>query len=395
MSRFDRSRRIRLLVVALVLRLAVVALGAEPALAQREGTLVFQAEVVRKGESVSGLKAEDFVVRDKGKPVPVIELLEIDGQAEFVPDAAYRRLYLLFDLEFSSPLFVVQATDVARELLTPDRLAATEVAIVAHEPGVGLRVEVDPTDDVTRLTEKLHTMRSEHERRLGSPRVASEPTIRVSGDDLIEARARGTESDKGIVQQAQGRILELLRSLKRLEPMTRTVPGSSRVVIFSPGFDSSVILGNQVTDGFDAARSAARSEAAATGNLTATGGATRYGGGLVEEALFETLSEYDRSGVPIDAVQIELVGESSTATRGARGANGLSIVTGRTGGRVLRGTRPELLEAIDAFHPAGHLYLLTIQPRGTESGRYRKLDVGLKNRVKGTKVLAPPGYYVP
>ena len=41
------------------------------------------------------------------------------------------------------------------------------------------------------------------------------------------------------------------------------------------------------------------------------------------------------------------------------------------------------------------IYLLTFQPRSGESGRYRKLDVRLKDRLEGVEVLAPPGYYVP
>jgi hypothetical protein len=327
------------------------------------------------------LTVEDFLVRDKGKEVPVMEVLEVGLEAN-------RQLLLLFDLEFSEPLFVMQATDVARQLVSPERLANTRVLIAAHEPGFGLRVELDLTDNRERLLKVLGTLHDKHQRRLGSSGPTAGPV--VNGDDLITSRVSNLESDKGIVQQEQGRILNLVRTLSRLELLARSVPGSTQVVIFSPGFDSSVILGNDRTRRFDAAWSAEQSEASAKGNLAAVAGAPRYGGGLVETALFETLSDYARSGVPIQGVKIEIEGDSRPAERGAQGPNGLTLMATRTDGEVYRGTRDELTEMTQALQPP-LFCLLTIQSRGAESGRYRKLDV----RLKGVEILAPPGYFGP
>ena len=71
--------------------------------------------------------------------------------------------------------------------------------------------EVAAMKDRDRLLEMLDIMRREHESRLGSSGASAGPLI--SGDDLITSRARDTESDKGIVQQEQGRILKLIRTL--------------------------------------------------------------------------------------------------------------------------------------------------------------------------------------
>jgi hypothetical protein len=379
------------------LRFVVASLAAEAVFAQRPGTVVVQVEVTRGGQPVEGLTVDDFVIRDKGKAVAVLDVTEVsyESAAEDLPDNAFRQLFLLFDLEFSSAYSTVQAIDLAKELLTPERLATTEVLIAAHEPTTGLRIEMNLTHDRDRLVEMLGVMRREHESRLASSGAGTDPVIRVSGDDLISARARHTESGKSVVQEEQGRILGLIRSLARLEPSTRLIPGSSKVVVFSGGFDSSVILGNQATDRFDAAWSAEQSEAAARGDVAATAGATRYGGGLVEEALFAMLDKYDRSGAPIHAVTVERTDELRSFDKGARGQNGLTIMSRRTGGEVLRGARDHLAEEIETLESTASIYLLTFQPRGGESGLYRKLDVRLKKGGKKATIAAPRGYYVP
>ena len=396
MVRIDTRTPVSLILALILLQIGSVAFGG-PLQAAGEGLDVpIQVEVRKDGQFLSGLTAADFVVRDKGKEVPVVDVLEVDLDAEgdALPEEAYRQLLLLFDLEFAHPLFVVQATDVARELINAERLANTRVLIAAHEPFMGLRVELDLTDDRERLLEVLDTLRDEHQRRLGSSSATAGPVI--GGDDLITSRARNLESEKGIVQQEQGRILELVRSLSRLEPSARAVPGSTQVVFFSPGFDSSVILGNDATQRFDAAWSGEQAEASARGDVSAVNDATRYGGGLVETALFEVLSDYARLAVPIQAVKIEIKGDSRPAERGARGLNGLTIMVERTGGQVFTGTRDQLSELTRGLRPPGSFYLLTFESRSIKSrGRYRKLVVRLKKSAKNVKILAPPGYYVP
>ena len=382
------------LMVSLVATACLMQLGAVAA-AGDGAEMTMQVEVSQDGRFVSGLTAEDFVVRDKGKEVQVVGVQEVDLEdgSEALPEEAYRQLILLFDLEFAEPLFVVQATDIAKELIRPERLANTRVLIAAHEPEVGLRIELDFTDHRERLLEMLDTLHDEHQRRLGSSSATAGPVI--TGDDLISSRASNLESEKGMVQMEQGRILELVRSLSRLEPRTRSVPGSTQVVVFSPGFDGSVILGNQNTQRLDAAWSAEQAEAATQGNFSAVGSSERYGGGLVETAFFEMLSEYARSGVPIQGVEIVFTGDSRPVLRGAQGPNGLILMAERTGGRVFRGTRDELSETAQSIQQPDGFYLLTFQTRSLDSGRYRKLQVRLKNRSKGVEILAPPGYYIP
>ena len=359
-------------------------------------TVAMQVEVSRGGVPMSGLSFEDFVVRDKGKELSVVDVLEVisDGGGIELPEEAYRQLLLLFDLEFPDPRFVVRATDFAKELLSPNRFATTRVLIAAHEPSSGLRIEVELTDDRDRLLEMLGILHDEHERRIASSVATSGPV--VTGDDLITSRARNNESDKGIVQREQGRILGLVQSLSRLEVLTRSVPGSTQVVLFSPGFDSSVILGNQATQQLDSQGSVEQAEASARGDFSAVNSASRYGGGLVETALFETLSDYARMGVPIHSVDIQQNGESRPVRMGAQGPNGLTIMAGRTGGQVFRGSGDLREEVSLALQPAGSIYLLTFQSRAIKSrGRYRRVDVRLKERTKDLKVTAPRGYFVP
>ena len=63
------------LVAALALQLAVAWPSAAAALAQRPGTVVVQVEVTREGQPVEALTADDFQIRDKGKAVPVLDVM--------------------------------------------------------------------------------------------------------------------------------------------------------------------------------------------------------------------------------------------------------------------------------------------------------------------------------
>jgi len=358
--------------------------------------IALRLEVQSDGEPLRGLTAESFRVRDKGREAPIADLIEVDLEMEGgrIPEAAGRLLLFLFDLELTEPVLVVRATDLAQELLSGSLLPSDRVVIATHEASSGLRVELNPTAERQEITEALDSLREEEARRVSGGSLAAGPL--VTGDDLVTSRARGTESAKGIVQTEQGRILGLVRSLSMLERLARFMPGNSQVVLFSEGFDSSVILGNQATQRLDQASLTAQSEASARGQVSAVNSAGRYGGGVVETAFFEMLSCYKRLGVPIQAIRLESAADIPGVERGARGPNGLVLMAEKTGGQMIPATGDAVRQMRDTLAPVGATYVLTFEPRFSKpEGRYRRVDVKLENPVGDTRLIFPPGYYEP
>jgi len=354
----------------------------EPSPERSAGMVAIQLEVSVDGQPLRGLTAEDFHVRDKGREALVVEAAEVD----------HRQLLFLFDLEFTTLEQTVRAVELALELVSESLPASDRVAIVTHAPSTGLGLLLAPTAERSKISAALGTLR---EQQQGRPSSSTTGPV-VSADDLITARARNLESEKGIVQREQGRILGLVRSLAKLDRVARSVPGGSQVILFSRGFDSSVVLGNVGTQRLDQAWSTEQSEAAARGELWSVGDASRYGGGFVETELFEVLANYSRLGVPIQAVRLQPEGDARRVERGAQGPNGLVLMAEKTGGQVFVDSGDRVAEMSKALTPQGSAYLLTFKPRGLKSaGRYRRLDVTLENPVEGASLIVPPGYYEP
>ncbi len=106
---------------------------------------------------------------------------------------------------------------------------------------------------------------------------------------------------------------------------------------------------------------------------------------MVETALFDMLAEYRRIGAPIQALRM---GEG--ARRGAQGPDGLRIMSQQSLGGLFR----DPADLARAMEPPEVLYLLTIEPRSARAeGRYRRLEVTLRDAPDGVSLLYRPGYY--
>src|SRR6185503_8044811 len=114
----------------LLFALAAAAAGQTPAAAPPAfsgATQVLSVEVpvqvVRDGEPVRGLAAEDFEVWEGRRKLPVtgFDVLDLSAgapvRAAAVPAAARRHFLLLFDLAFSEPAAVLRARRAAAGLL--------------------------------------------------------------------------------------------------------------------------------------------------------------------------------------------------------------------------------------------------------------------------------------
>lgn len=126
--------------------------------------VVLQLEVSRNGEPVGGLSADDFLVRQRGKSLEIVDVLEVaPGVAvENLPESAFRQVLFLFDLELTSTELSAQAAQLAEAFVSDSLRPTDRVAILTHDMDSGLEVVLEPTADravIARFLEGLGAAR--------------------------------------------------------------------------------------------------------------------------------------------------------------------------------------------------------------------------------------------
>lgn len=384
MPRFER------LLASLLTVVATAPLAAWPAAAQRPSATV-QVQVLHGGSPVRGLSAPSFTVREEGRKVPVVAIREIDlvSPGAAPPELAprdRRHLLLLYDLPALTEAALAEGSAAARELLSHAVLPADSVALAVHRGAGEVELRVAPTTDRRAVLDAVT--------ELGAA-SADDPPARaaagagplVTADSALAAADSGRETDLGIVQQRQAEIHALIRALARLVELSHAVSGHTAVVLFSRGFDSSAILGNPATRARDWAYLSDAAEAAAVGEPWRVNSTARFGGGMVENALFHTLDEYRRTGRAIHVIDL-----ADTPPRG-QGPEGLRLLAARTRGSFAD-TAAELTAAVaEALQRTAVSYLVTFEPRKPRRSGYRRLDIRISGTAQQPTVVHPRGYY--
>jgi Ca-activated chloride channel homolog len=129
-----------------------------PALAQESADVTFKsgvsnvrvdAQVVQDGQVITDLTAQDFVVREDGKPQPIVY---------FGHEKEQLSLLLLFDVSGSMRKYVEEVAAVARQSLrylrVKDRVAVMVFARDAH-------VRLDFTDDMPKVADEIREAASD------------------------------------------------------------------------------------------------------------------------------------------------------------------------------------------------------------------------------------------
>lgn len=172
--------------------------GSGAAHAQRFGEEISITEVeipvhvLRGGEPVQGLTAEDFEVYDEGERREIVGFRVIDltrieaapgepegepGEAPAVPEIEGRRILLLFDFLFSRPHFLERSLLGAREMVASQLHPADRVA-VAYFNGSGSTLLLGFTDDRHEIEAALGAIHAILDRR---PAEARERIARLDG----------------------------------------------------------------------------------------------------------------------------------------------------------------------------------------------------------------------
>ena len=362
--------------------LGVAALAGAAATAA--GVHQVHVRVIRDGQPVRGLGTADFEVRTRGKQAAVLGVEEVES--------APRRVLFLFDLSFSAQESVAVGRQAATAVV--DDLEPTDlVGVFLHDRASGLRTLLAPTADRDRVLAALDAL-PQASRPPGAVRDA---VARADGEDLASAVGSvSSNHSRSVVTVAQGQIHGLIKSLAGLARGTRDTADESHVVLFSEGFDSSLIHGHPGTRRVDGARAMEDSTASALGETWRVNGASRFAAGYVETALFEMLADFRRLGSAIHTVDLSGSAPDSGRQRGARGLSSLYLLADESGGERFRDPERFSEDFATALGPASPGYVLAFERRARERrGRHLPLDVRLSGPGRGVEVAHRPSVYSP
>jgi VWFA-related protein len=423
---------------------AILALAALPGLAAEktfsESTDVVAVEVpvqvLKDGEPVRGLKADDFEVYEGHRKLPVtgFEVLDLDaapaqpqeGWKAAQPIAARRHFLLLFDLGFSSPKAIGEARKAAEDLvkgLHPVDL----VAVATYSPSKGPQLLLGFTSDKAQIATALGMLgkpemfdRVPDPLRLvlssggfgggGGGGATNAPTGGGGGrgserrEAIAEAMAEGdtpfTSTLTGPLAQAeranrQRAVTAMTRGFADLAKAMSGLYGRKYVVLFSEGFDSSLFQGTANVD-----EQNEMAAASASGAIWGSDSERRYGSTKTSNDLEKMLEEFRRGDCVVQTVDIGGLRERGGAeSQWAGGRDSLFAIADGTGGELYENFNDLSAAMSQMLERTSVTYVLAFQPEGLKrDGSYHKLRVEVKNGAlggRGVRVVHRPGYYAP
>lgn len=368
------------------------------------------------GRAVRGLRAEDFAVQDDGRAAEVVFFRYVDttdaeqsAEELGVASAARRRFLLLFDKSFTDPGGLHRAQKAAADFVRM-RLAETDLAAVAtFDVRRGIRLVANFTEDRSLLVHAVAT--------LGVPQLSkiSDPLALAGNLAATDINLPAGEGDQPIPQALLDNVLDVLvrqmraaerqqyeshiatfgGSLQDLARGLRNVEGRKQLLLFSAGFDSRMLVGEEG----DARTSSSLS--LEQGRLWEVDGQARYGDSRLRQLMSDALRELTAADSVIHTVDVTGLGAGLTLDQipealqtGRRnpGREVLNLLAADSGGRLfadttdLTGALGEMLEMTSRY------YVLGIQPRDPRGpGEFHKLKVRVAR--KGIALSHRPGYY--
>ena len=418
--------------------------AAQPTFSGSADVLVVEVpvQVLKDGEPVRGLTAEDFEVY-AGKdrlPVTGFEMLDLEAPAPppsgkgwkaAQPVAARRHFLLLFDLAFSSPRSLAKGQEAALDLF--DNLHPSDlVAVAAYSPVRGPELLLGFTTDRRQARAALDALgKPEMVARTGDPLrlvlVTGNPFGTIDsaggagpgrggsggpGGNSAGAEARQEAISKALASAAfppflastqdlveradrNGRekaVTAMARAFEELAKTVGTLYGRKYVVFFSEGFDASVFSGTADVD--------AQLRQVTISNKGAVWGVDseiRFGNTKTASDLEAMLEEFRRADCVIQAVDTGGLREGAqSASQWAGGKDSLFLLADSTGGDFYENYN-DLSAAMDKMlRRTSVTYVLAVQPPNLpRDGAYHPIRVELKGAGRGSRVVHRPGFYAP
>ncbi|HET9229159.1 MAG TPA: VWA domain-containing protein [Thermoanaerobaculia bacterium] len=422
-----------------VLSLLAAALPVAAQFSETQDVVVVEVpvQVLRDGEPVRGLTAADFEVVEGKRRLPVtgFEVLDLAQASVEQPwkqpwaIAARRHFLLLFDLAFSSPAGLQRAQTAGRDMLA-DLHPSDLVAVAVYLPSEGPQLLMGFSTDRAQVARALDA--------LGKPqmfeRVADPLRLVLGGSSILSASEGGASNDisggggssGGGGERAEDRkagirgsmggeppflpgigvhieradraaheqaVTAMARSFEDLAKTMGSLYGRKYVVLFSEGFDSSILGGTANVD--DQLEMATMTSKGAS--VWAIDSSKRFGNTKTANDLEAMLEELRRADCVVQSVDVGGLREGAgPAAQWAGGKDSLFHLAESTGGELFENYNDLSAAMEQMLRRTSVTYVLAFQPEGLKrDGSYHDIKVSLKNAPRGTRVVHRPGYYAP
>ncbi|MBK5255994.1 MAG: VWA domain-containing protein [Vicinamibacteria bacterium] len=417
-------RSISLLAGVLLLGLATSrsATGQE----QKKPPLTFGSEVSivaipvfvtdKDGRSVSGLTAQDFEVEDGGKPAAIQGFLAIsgDGPAQSPTGTAggatllssRRQFVLLFDIALSRAIAVERSRVAARKFLEEEIRPGDLVAVVAAT-AQGMKMLLGLSPDRTQVIRAINSVGRGDVARNRDPLgilfdANLESSLVVSADaDSRDGQAQDSARAVALLLMRQQRqayaqqISQFLGGFQGLAQQLDAIRGRKNVILFSEGFDTTIITGAQGNEKGQA------TAAVISGNLAEVDSDTYFGSAGGQNALSGVFATMRGADVVVHAIDLgsagadtmDLSSQEGSAFNPTSGLDSLATFAFNTGGRFIKGTTDVGAALRDIADATKAYYVLAFSPTSADVGKARKLKIKVKQ--SGLKVNHRPTYLIP
>ncbi|MFP5287758.1 MAG: VWA domain-containing protein, partial [Thermoanaerobaculia bacterium] len=350
----------------------------------------------RKKQPLVGFEALDLASRPAAERKP----------AAPPPVAARRHFLMMFDFTFSSPTGLTKAREAARTFvgqLHPSDL----VSVASYTTDKGTEVLLQFTGDRGQILAGIDRLGLRAFRR---EEQAPDPLGLIVVDDLFSTVGKsagrepsggekafdptemevviGNELARTSLVTRERSVANMTRSYAELARMMAAVRGRKYLVLFSEGFDASILTGTANTD--------EQLEMAGGEAIWDINSTSRFGSTKTVSQVEEMLEEFRRADCVIQAVDVAglragVVGHAQFAG----GKDSLFLMAKETGGELFENTNDLDVAVSKVLERTSVTYVLAFQPEVPRDGKYHRLRVELKDGPKGARLVHRPGYYAP
>lgn len=366
-------------------------------------------QVIRDGEPVRELTAEDFVLYDGRRRQELIGFDVIDlarqgseaaeSEPAVIPSSGRRHFLLLFDLSLSDPESILRARRSVHELVHRSLHPADLVAVATYTEYQGARLVLNFTSDREQVETAIDTLGlAQPAHAVFDPltlmidRSPTDSGRDPTADALPEALADlQTLMGRVVRDQQKNQIVDMSDGMKELALALSSIGGQKHVVLLSEGFRNSVLTGIE-----DIQRQHQIQQKIHLGQYWAVDSTELYGDAQAGDALADMIREFTRANCTIQAIDIGGLDAGPDADRTTVRDEGLFRMADGTGG----GLYQNFNQAGEAFEKilerTSVTYVLAFSPDDLEpDGRYHRIRVELVEGMKGARVVHRPGYYPP
>lgn len=362
-----------------------------------------------KGRSVTGLRAEDFVVEDAGRPVRIAGFREVDAGEAGAPDApplppeARRQFLLLFDLSFTGVSGLSRSRQAASAFIRDGLGPSDLVSVATFSASHGLTLLTAFTSDRAQLQRAIATLGLTQKDRQADPLGLAYDLTEVGSAFSDAATTDGSAFSEQMravqiryqrAQEAQyrERILGLLDAMGGLARALDAVQGRKQVVFLSNGFDDAILTGSQGRQALEEGQSVI------AGNIAEVPTENRFGDAQIRQVLSDQMRAFSSSDAVVHTVDLSGLKARGDARSAAAepafhsGRESLSQIASLSGGRLFKDSNDVGAVFRELSEVSRRYYLIAFEPEGeTKPGRFHKLKV--KVRAKGTSVSHRSGYF--